>query len=222
MSRMKIPALLCLIMAAALLVVLCVACGSSTSSSLSAAQAQAVSSQLLQAVALALENAIPPAPAAAPAATGEARPSLSTVVTDIYAAQSSGCIPSGTGESCDWPVNVSEPCPGGGIVGVTGDVNGTLNNSGSGSISTQLTVTPASCSVSNLVINGDPNVMIGAQINFVNSALAFPVSLTEHGGISYGPHPSGSCQVNVTYTVNSLTSCTATGTVCGHSVSGSC
>jgi hypothetical protein len=50
----------------------------------------------------------------------------------------------------------------------------------------------------------------------------FPLTLSEAGGISYGPHPSGSCQLNVTYTINSLSSCTASGTVCGQSVSGNC
>lgn len=222
MSRMKIPPLLCLVVVAALLVVLCGACGNSKSGNLSLAQAQAVSGQVLQAVALALESAISSAPAAAPAAKGEAPPSLSTVVTDVYAAQSSGCTPTPSGESCDWLVNDSEPCPGGGTIGVLGDVQGILNSAGSGSISTQLTVTPASCSVNNLVINGDPNVLMGAQINFTNHALAYPITFTEHGGISYGPNPSGSCQLNVTYTITSPTSCTAAGTVCGQSVNGSC
>jgi hypothetical protein len=48
------------------------------------------------------------------------------------------------------------------------------------------------------------------------------VSLTEEGGISYGPNPSGSCSLNTTYTINSVSSCTITGTVCGQSVSGTC
>ncbi|MGA9689307.1 MAG: hypothetical protein WBQ81_21305, partial [Candidatus Sulfotelmatobacter sp.] len=78
-------------------------------------------------------------------------------------------------------------------------------------------------SVSNLIINGDPSIDLSGQINFTaNLNPAFPVVFTETGGISYGPNPSGSCQLNATYTINSSLACTVTGTVCGQSVTGSC
>jgi hypothetical protein len=87
----------------------------------------------------------------------------------------------------------------------------------------ELVITPANCGVeSSLTINGDPNVTIATQINFANNAVLFPVALREKGGISYGPHPSGSCTLDVTYTVNSPTSCTVTGTLCGQKLGGSC
>lgn len=70
---------------------------------------------------------------------------------------------------------------------------------------------PTNCSVSNLTINGAPNVSVATQINFAASQVQFPVTATEGGGISYGPNPSGSCTVNVSLTLNSLTSCTVTG-----------
>jgi len=59
-----------------------------------------------------------------------------------------------------------------------------------------------------MVMNGDPSVTLGRRINFTQSVPTFPITLTEKGGISYGPHPAGSCKLNVTYTINSETSCT--------------
>lgn len=213
-----------LAVAAAALVILSPGCGSGNSSSssnsntLTAAQAQALSQQVVQAVTAALEGAFgvtqPPAI--------QARPSLSRVIGGVHADQSSGCTPTSTGPSCNFPLSYSGPCSAGGTISVSGDIEGTLNSSESGSISTQVTITPTNCVASNLTFNGDPNISIAGQIGFSNAEPTFPISLTENGGVSYGPNPAGSCQVNVTYTISSLSSCTVTGTVCGQSVSGGC
>jgi hypothetical protein len=220
--RLKVNPRRPLVVVAAILVILCGGCGSSSSSSssntMSAAQAQAVSQQVVQAVVAALSNAF----GVSPSAARDARPSLSTVVGGIQPDQSSGCTPTATGQSCNFPLSYSGPCSGGGTISVSGDIDGTLNSSGSGSIDSQITITPANCSVSNLTFNGDPNISIGGQIGFTDAGPVLPITLMEGGGISYGPHPSGSCQLSVTYTINSLTSCTVTGMVCGQSVNGSC
>jgi hypothetical protein len=210
---------LCLTVAAAMLLVPCGGCGGSGSSSnLSQPQAQAVVAEVSQAVAQALANAF----SSSAAATRGVRPSLSTVVRDLRPDQSSGCTSSGTGENCNWPISYDGPCSQGGTIAVAGDIAATLDSSGSGSVSSQLTVTPANCAITSLVINGDPNVSVGLSLSFTNSALVFPVTLTEGGGISYGPNPPGSCKLNVKYTITSATSCTITGTACGQSVNGSC
>jgi hypothetical protein len=215
---------LCLTVFAALLSILCSGCGGNSSSmnnSMSQAQAQAVSDQISQAIAQALGTTVP---AIAPA-TSDARPSLSTAVGHIRPDESGGCTPTSTGQNCNFPISLTGyPCGAqGGTISVTGDFSGTLNNSGAGSISGQLAITPAECSVSNLVLNGDPSIDVSGQVNFSNDETpVFPVTFTETGGISYGPNPSGTCQLNATYTINSLTSCTVTGTVCGQSVNGSC
>jgi hypothetical protein len=206
---------------AMVLLIFCGGCGggSSSSSTMSPAQAEAVSQQLAQALQQALQNTPAQKPPAVPSGV---RPSLSAFVKELQPDQSSGCTPISTGQNCDWPVSYDASCPGGGTIAISGAVSGALNNSGGGSVTSQITVTPTNCSVSNLIINGDPSVTVGGQINFTNSALVFPVTLTESGGISYGPHPSGSCQLNVTYTVNSSLACTVSGTLCGNPVSGSC
>jgi hypothetical protein len=219
--------LLSLTIVAAMLTILFSGCGSSnnntmSSNSMSQAQAQAVSGEVSLAIAQALGGTVP---SIAPAISG-ARPSLSTAVADLRPNSSSGCTPTSTGENCNFPISLTDfPCSGaqGGTISVTGDIDGTLNNSGAGSVSGQFTITPANCSVSNLIINGDPSIAVSGQINFTdNETLTFPITFTETGGISYGPNPSGSCQLNATYTINSSLSCTVSGTVCGQSVSGSC
>ena len=218
-----------LIAVAVMVPILCGGCGSgsSSSNSMSQAQAQAVTEQLSQDVAQALATAFesPTVKAGRPSlatVVGDIRPSLSTVLREIRPDQSSGCAPSGTGENCNWPISYDGTCPQGGTIAVTGDIDTTLNGSGGGSVNSQITVTPANCSVSNLVINGDPNIDVGLQMSFTNSTPVFPITLTETGGISYGPNPSGSCQFNVTYSITSKTSCTITGKACGQSVNGSC
>ena len=213
---------LCLTVIAALVSIFCGGCGGgssdstsggSKSSSLSQAQAQAVTEQISEAVAQALQSAF---------SSSAAAPSLAAVVRDARLDEASGCTPTATGETCDWPISYDGACPQGGTLAVAGDIDGTLNSAGSGSVSSQLTITPANCAVSSLVINGDPNIDVGLSMSFANSAPLFPITLTETGGISYGPNPSGSCTFNVTYAITSQTSCTITGTACGQSVSGGC
>ena len=194
-------------------------CGSSThNNSLSAAQAQAVSQQVVQAVAQALANALHlnlPAAEQPPAR-------MSETLGDIRPDQSLNCISTPTGQTCMFPISSTGPCTKGGTISVAGDIQGTLNNTGSGSLGAQVTITPANCAVSNVTFNGDPDISIAGQINFTNAGPSFPITLTEGGGITYGPNPAGSCQLNVTYSINSVSSCTVTGTVCGQPVNGNC
>jgi hypothetical protein len=172
----------------------------------------------------AVESALSSAASGGASVERSAQQNLSAVVGDIHPDQSSGCVTSASGTSCNIPVAYSGACPGGGTIGVSGAFDFTLNNSGDGSDSTTLTITPTNCSVSNLTINGDPNVTVATEINFTGSEVQFPVTATEAGEISYGPNPSGSCTIKVSLMLisTSLTGCTVTGTVCGQSVSGSC
>jgi hypothetical protein len=225
MFRIKGSASSCLAVVAATLSILCSGCGSSSSSmnnSMSPAQAQAITGQMVQALTQALGNTF----SSNSAVSNQARPSLSTAPRDISQDTSGGCTPTATGQTCDFPISLmNDPCTGpqGGTISVSGDIVGTLNSSGSGSVSADLKITPTNCSVSNLIVNGDPSISVGGQVNFTdNETPVFPVTFTETGGISYGPSPSGSCQVNTTYTINSSLSCTVSGTLCGQSVSGSC
>lgn len=200
-------------------VMFCAGCGSSShTDTLSAAQAQAVSQQVVQAVTQAIANAL----AANLPLAEQPAPRLAGLLGGIHPDQMLNCTSSATGLSCLVPLSSTGPCTKGGTISVSGDIQGTLNDSGSGSLGTKLTITPSNCVVSNVTFNGDPDISIAGQINFTSMGPSFPISLMEGGGISFGPSPSGSCQLNVAYTINSLASCTVTGSVCGQSVNGNC
>ena len=97
-----------------------------------------------------------------------------------------------------------------------------MSTSGTGSAQAQIAANPANCSVNGIVLNGNPQVNLAAQLNILNDSPVWPVTGTETGGVTYGPNPSGSCQLNLSFSVNSNSSCTVTGTACGQTVSGSC
>jgi hypothetical protein len=137
-------------------------------------------------------------------------------------AQSSQCTVTNSGQSCNIPITFQGPCPSGGTIQVAGDFVYTLDNSGNGSDSSTLTVTPSSCLVDNLTINGDPNVTFATAFNLQNNALAFPITFSGMGGISFGPNPAGSCSINLKATATSPTTCSVSGSICGRSINGSC
>ena len=200
-----------------MLLILGMGCGgSSPSPKLSPEQAQAVS----QEVDAALQSALTAAFSSGLPASRHR--SLAAVVRNVTPAQSSDCTVNPNGETCNIPVTYSGACPGGGTIGVAGDFAFSLDNSGDGSDSSTLTITPSNCSVSNITINGDPSIGMTMQMNIANDAPAYPITFTESGGISFGPNPSGSCTMNATMTITSATSCTISGNLCGQKLSGSC
>ncbi len=194
---------------------LCLSCGNSNNNSISNAQAQALSQEFVSAVQSAMTGQF------YGGGPGGAHASLSKIIREARPETSSGCTPTSSGQTCIFPISYTGPCPAGGTISVSGDFDMTLNSSGTGSDSSTLTVTPTNCVVSNLTINGDPNVTLATTIGYTNDIFDYPLTMTESGGISYGPHPSGSCTMNVTLTLGQ-TSCTVSGRVCGQSVSGNC
>ncbi|HZC22941.1 MAG TPA: hypothetical protein VE866_06345 [Candidatus Binatia bacterium] len=199
------------------LALLMIGCGSSKSmnNNLTPAQAQsvatAVSSGIVQAITAGLGAGV-----IDPLASGMHR------VDPVPNTSLPNCVSSGSGESCTWPISSTFSCPGGGTMAVSGDSSGTLSSTGNGSAQAQITADPASCSVNGIVLNGNPSVTVAGQINIANDAPVWPVTGSETGGVTFGPNPSGSCQFNLTFTVNANLSCTVTGTACGQTVSGSC
>lgn len=207
----------CAIAALTSLSLLCVTCGGS-SHSLSQVQAEAISQELFTALNSAMVAGLTPS-GASNAAT---RPSLGEILEHARAAQSSGCTVTNSGESCNIPITYQGPCPKGGTISVSGDFAYMLDNSGNGSDNSTVTVTPAACAVDNVTFNGNPNVTFATQFNLQNYGLAFPITFSGIGGISYGPNPTGSCSINVKATATSIGSCSVSGSICGRSVSGSC
>lgn len=219
MSRTLWARVACATAVLSILAVWLLACGgSSTPSTISAAQAQAISQELFSALGAALAAGLTPSGSSAAAAPR----SLASAIPTRPALLSSDCTITDTGQTCNVPISYQGNCPQGGTIAVNGDFMFTLDNSGNGSDSSSVTVTPKNCAVSDITINGNPSVTVSTSFILQNNTLAYPVLFSEKGGITFGPKPSGSCSINVSVTVNSATSCTASGTLCGHSVSGSC
>ena len=197
---------------------LIIACGSGNSNSSALSQAQA------QAIATAVSNGIGQALAGTFGASS-LRPSTDAMRRVEPAANTATppvCTPSSAGQTCTWPISGTFACPGGGTMAVSGKITGSLNTTGSGSAEVQIAAVPAGCSVNGMILNGAPQVNVAAQMNLLHDMPEWPVTGSESGALSYGPNPSGTCQLNLTYTVNSNLGCTLSGTACGQSVSGSC
>jgi len=203
----------------AILAILCAGCGSSSNHNITQAQAQAISHE----IATAVDNALSSAGGGSATAERAGHSALARVISNIHPDQLPGCTVTGTGETCNVPISYSGPCPDGGTISVSGDFSFTLDSSGDGKNTESLTVTPTNCGVeSNLTVNGDPNIGLTTAISVTDYAIVYPVTLTETGGITYGPNPSGSCTLDVTDTVTPPTTCTVSGTLCGQTLSGSC
>lgn len=193
-------------------------CGNSNSNmatNLTPAQAQSIATSVSNGVAQAVTGAL---------ATAHVRPGGNIVQNNQASVTPTLpiCTPTGSGEVCTWTISNTFSCGGGGNIGVSGIITGTLTNLGSGMAQAQIGADPVNCSVNGLVLNGDPQVNLAAQVNILNNNPVWPVTGTETGGVKYGPNPSGSCQLNLKFTVHSNMSCTVTGTACGQTVSGSC
>jgi hypothetical protein len=213
-SVLKITSAAAVLIAIAIILV---ACGGSSTPKISPAQAQAISSELFTALGSALVAGFTPVSGAT-----RGPHSLAEAIPSRPALQSSDCTSTSTGQSCNIPISFQGNCPQGGTIAVSGDFMFTLDNSGNGSDSSTLTVTPSNCAVSNITFNGNPSVTVSTAFTLQNNALAYPLTFSETGGITFGPKPSGSCSINVNVTANSPTSCSATGSVCGNPVKGSC
>jgi len=203
------------ILSIALMIVGC-GSGNSSSSALTEAQAQAIASAVSNGIGQALAGTFG-APSVQPSADA-----MRPVETAANTATAPVCMPSSAGQTCSWPISGTFACPGGGSMAVSGKITGSLNTTGSGSAQVQIAAVPASCSVNGMILNGAPQVNVAAQMNLLNDIPEWPVTGSETGAVSYGPHPSGTCPLNLTYTVNSNLGCTVSGTACGQSVSGSC
>ena len=212
-SRYALVLSICAIVGIALVML---GCGSSNShpTTLSPAQAQAIATAVSNGLGQGLTGAF---------GAAYVRAGGNIVQKEGAAANSTPpvCTPSGSGEVCTWAVSSTYSCQAGGSIAISGNIAGSLKN-GTGSAQVQIAANPANCSVNGITLNGDPQVNLAAQINILNDNPVWPLTGTETGGVKYGPNPSGSCQLNLAFSVSSTLNCTVTGTACGQSVSGSC
>jgi len=128
------------------------------------------------------------------------------------------------GTSCT--VSGTYTCPDGGSIAVSGTFRGSTTSAGG-----TLTETPSNCSDGTLVLNGNPDVTVGVQGN--DNGVTTTVNVTIGGGVKFSPvqagqFPTGSCSCNlsasaaVNDTNGSVTACSISGSICGHTISANC
>jgi hypothetical protein len=112
--------------------------------------------------------------------------------------------------------NTTDACQYGGTTGFAGDVDGSVNNSGTGSIQFQLDETFTNCvPASGYTVNGAPEVSIAGTFTFYNGAVSFPLQILAGGAVTIN---GNACNINLTTLAESNGSGTTTGTLCGESV----
>ena len=112
--------------------------------------------------------------------------------------------------------NTSNACQFGGTVGFAGDVNGTLNSSGTGDVQFQVDETFTNCSpASGYTVNGAPEATISGTFTFNNGTISFPLQILEGGAVTIN---GNMCGISLTTLAQSDGSSTTTGTLCGQAV----
>lgn len=101
--------------------------------------------------------------------------------------------------------NVS--CVGGGVTGIASSFDGALPDSGSGQISMNAQMTFTNCLWNGAVLQGDPNITLSGQLNYVNSLAVTPFTISLTSGVTFTyRNAPGKLQYNCTGTIDGDTS----------------
>jgi hypothetical protein len=116
-------------------------------------------------------------------------------------------------------ITATRTCQSGGSMKVTGNISGTISNTGSGTIliSATETITDWSCQTP-LIINGDPYVSLSGTFSFLNGAPATQQHIGINGGFKWGTSSVQSCQIHLDTNFNRDGTGRTTGTVCNYNV----
>jgi hypothetical protein len=106
-------------------------------------------------------------------------------------------------------------CTAGGNLQSSGSLTGTINSNGSGTLlwGDTVTITDWQC-IGSYIVNGDPYVSAAGHISPLSGG-----TITIGGGFQWIGPSSGSCQISLTVNFDANGNGSATGTVCGYSVS---
>ena len=147
---------------------------------------------------------------------------LNAVVGQALGGVATGPVAS-PGASQDPIPTVSAECPYGGSVSISGDVDvSNLNQqTGTGSISFDLTESISSCGIMSggyeFTVSGDPSIVIEGDIDIGTTSISGTYKMM--GGFSYTSDDgrAGSCAMDVSA---NFTEMSVSGSVCGQSISG--
>ncbi len=187
--------------------------GAATTSGMSSNQAEAFARSLSLAATNSMSSLAPPAAAADVAGLAEGQVGAAGLV----GAAGISC----TTTSCviNWPLDATRTCTAGGAIHVTGNINGTINKTGTGliQISATETITDWAC-LPPILVNGDPYISLVGTFSFMNGAPATQQHVGISGGIKWTGGGAGSCQIQLDTNFNANGTGHTTGTVCGYAI----
>jgi hypothetical protein len=98
-------------------------------------------------------------------------------------------------------------CVAGGVAGIASSFDGVLPDSGSGQISLNGQMTFTNCLWNGAVLQGDPNITLSGQLNYVNSLAVTPFAISLTSGVTFTyRNVPGKLQYNCTGTIDGDTS----------------
>lgn len=110
-------------------------------------------------------------------------------------------------------------CTAGGYINVTGSMTGSINDTGTGLLSLQVTETLNSWQcIGGFTMDGDPYVSAAGTFSFINGQQATAASISFGGGFRWTGNGSGSCTIQMTALFNPDHSGHMTGQMCGQQV----
>lgn len=117
------------------------------------------------------------------------------------------------------PITARLSCTAGGRMDVTGNISGTINNTGTGLIQIQATETISDWSCSPpYIVNGDPYISLTGTFSFMNGAPSTQQHIGINGGFKWGTSSVQSCQLHLDTNFDRNGGGRTTGSVCGYTV----
>ncbi len=110
-------------------------------------------------------------------------------------------------------------CTAGGHIEVSGNLTGSVDDTGSGALFLQVleTITDWRC-IGGRVLNGDPYLSAAGTFTFLNGAQSGTASISFGGGFKWGATAAESCQMRLTMLFHPDHTGRLSGQVCGRSV----
>lgn len=110
-------------------------------------------------------------------------------------------------------------CTAGGNINVLGSMTGSLDDHGTGVLTTQVTETINSWQcIGGFVMDGDPYLSAAGTFSFLNGVQSSPATIDFGGGFKWSGNGSGSCNILLSMLLYANGSGTLSGTACNYQV----
>jgi len=134
-------------------------------------------------------------------------------------------LQSGTPVEIDFAVDVASECPEGGTIGVSGAIQGTIDDQTlAGDLSLEVITSATECGIvaegTGFTIDTNPDLTLSGDFSFADGALVGESTFTYTGAVQWASEDgrSGGCTYDVSVAVSPGGSSVTSGTVCGTSL----